>query len=32
MQEQWLALLDLGVPASRLYREVFGPELLDHLL
>ncbi|MFK3740518.1 globin domain-containing protein [Massilia sp. TN1-12] len=32
MQGQWLALLQAGVPAGRLYREVFGPELLDHLL
>jgi nitric oxide dioxygenase len=32
MQAQWLALLDAGVPAARLHREVFGPELLDHLL
>jgi nitric oxide dioxygenase len=32
MQGQWLALLDMGVPAGRLHREVFGPELLDHLL
>jgi nitric oxide dioxygenase len=32
MQAQWLSLLDHGVPASRLHREVFGPELLDHLL
>jgi nitric oxide dioxygenase len=32
MQAQWLALLYLGVPAARLHREVFGPELLDHLL
>lgn len=32
MQAQWLALLNLGVPAGRLHREVFGPELLDHLL
>jgi nitric oxide dioxygenase len=32
MQAQWLALLDMGVPAGRLHREVFGPELLDHLL
>jgi nitric oxide dioxygenase len=32
MQAQWLALLYLGVPATRLHREVFGPELLDHLL
>jgi nitric oxide dioxygenase len=32
MQAQWLALLDAGVPAARLQREVFGPEALDHLL
>ncbi|QJE00318.1 flavohemoprotein [Massilia forsythiae] len=32
MQAQWLALLDAGVPAARLHREVFGPEMLDHLL
>jgi nitric oxide dioxygenase len=32
MQAQWLALLNIGVPAGRLHREVFGPELLDHLL
>ncbi|MEW6373034.1 MAG: globin domain-containing protein [Pseudomonadota bacterium] len=32
MQAQWLALLDAGVPPARLHREVFGPELLDHLL
>jgi nitric oxide dioxygenase len=32
MQAQWLALLDAGVPAPRLHREVFGPDLLDHLL
>jgi len=32
MQAQWLGLLNAGVPASRLHREVFGPELLDHLL
>ena len=31
MQAQWRALLDAGVPASRLHREVFGPELLDFL-
>ncbi len=31
MQTQWRALLEAGVPASRLHREVFGPELLDHL-
>ncbi len=32
MQAQWLALLNAGVPAARLHREVFGPDLLDHLL
>jgi nitric oxide dioxygenase len=32
MQAQWLALLHAGVPAAKLQREVFGPELLDHLL
>lgn len=32
MQAQWLGLLYRGVPAARLHREVFGPELLDHLL
>jgi nitric oxide dioxygenase len=32
MQAQWLGLLNAGVPAARLHREVFGPELLDHLL
>lgn len=32
MREQWAALLAAGVPASRITREVFGPELLDHLL
>ncbi|MGX4643915.1 globin domain-containing protein [Massilia sp. SYSU DXS3249] len=32
MQAQWLALLNTGVPAARLHREVFGPDLLDHLL
>ena len=32
MQVQWLSLLNHGVPASRLHREVFGPEMLDHLL
>ena len=31
MQAQWLALLETGVPAGRLHREVFGPELLDVL-
>lgn len=32
MQAQWLGLLYRGVPAAKLHREVFGPELLDHLL
>jgi nitric oxide dioxygenase len=32
MQAQWLSLLHVGVPPARLHREVFGPELLDHLL
>jgi nitric oxide dioxygenase len=32
MQAQWRRLVELGVPPARLHREVFGPELLDHLL
>ncbi|MGZ3181248.1 MAG: globin domain-containing protein [Telluria sp.] len=32
MQEQWQALVGAGVPLTRLHREVFGPEALDHLL
>lgn len=32
MQAQWLALLAHGVPPAKLHREVFGPDLLDHLL
>ncbi len=32
MQAQWTSLLAAGVPVSRLHREVFGPEALDHLL
>jgi nitric oxide dioxygenase len=32
MQAQWNALLAAGAPASRLHREVFGPDLLDTLL
>lgn len=32
MQAQWDALLAAGAPAARLHREVFGPDLLDHLL
>ncbi|MGZ8291036.1 MAG: globin domain-containing protein [Telluria sp.] len=32
MKEQWLGLVGAGVPVTRLHREVFGPDLLDHLL
>ncbi|HEY0065465.1 MAG TPA: globin domain-containing protein [Telluria sp.] len=32
MQTQWQALVGAGVPVTRLHREVFGPEALDHLL
>lgn len=32
MQIQWKNLVQAGVPASHLHREVFGPELLDNLL
>lgn len=32
MQQQWKELLELGVPAANLHREVFGPEALEHLL
>jgi nitric oxide dioxygenase len=32
MQAQWNALLAAGAPLARLHREVFGPDLLDHLL
>ena len=32
MRIQWQALLEAGAPPSRLHREIFGPELLDHLL
>jgi len=32
MQAQWNALLDAGAPATRLHREVFGPDLMDHLI
>jgi len=32
MQQQRQHLLDAGVSADRLHREVFGPELLEHLL
>lgn len=31
MQAQWRALIEAGVPAARLHREVFGPEMLDYL-
>ena len=32
MQAQWKDLLVHGVPVSHLHREVFGPDMLDHLL
>ncbi len=32
MQKQWADLLAEGVPVQRLHREVFGPDMLDHLL
>jgi nitric oxide dioxygenase len=32
MQIQWQNLINAGAPASLLHREVFGPEMLDHLL
>jgi len=32
MQAQRAALLDKGVPEAKIHREVFGPDLLDHLL
>jgi nitric oxide dioxygenase len=32
MEAQWRRLMEAGVPFSRLHREVFGPELLGHLL
>lgn len=32
MQTQWADLLKCGVPVHRLHREVFGPDMLDHLL
>lgn len=31
MRAQWDGLRHKGVPAERIHREVFGPELLDHL-
>lgn len=32
MREQWRELIAAGVPPSRIHREVFGPDLLDHLI
>jgi nitric oxide dioxygenase len=32
MQAQWLDLVGAGVPVTLLHREVFGPDMLDHLL
>lgn len=32
MQAQWADLVEKGVPEFRLHREVFGPDMLDHLL
>jgi nitric oxide dioxygenase len=32
MQAQWAGLVGAGVPVTRLHREVFGPDMLDHLL
>lgn len=32
MQNQWRDLIAQGVPPVRLYQEVFGPDLLEHLL
>lgn len=31
MQAQWRSLIEMGVPPTRLHREVFGPELLNYL-
>jgi nitric oxide dioxygenase len=31
MQAQWRSLIEAGVPAHRLHREVFGPELLNYV-
>ena len=31
MQAQWRSLVEAGVPPTRLHREVFGPDMLDHL-
>jgi nitric oxide dioxygenase len=32
MQTQWADLVAQGVPAHQLHREVFGPDMLDHLI
>ena len=32
MQQQWRDLLAQGVPVEKIHREVFGPDMLDHLL
>ena len=32
MKKQWKHLVEAGVPSDQLYREVFGPDLLDNLL
>lgn len=32
MQQQWKSLVGAGVAPSRIHREVFGPDLLDHIL
>lgn len=32
MQQQWKSLIAAGVAPSRIHREVFGPDLLEHIL
>jgi nitric oxide dioxygenase len=32
MQQQWKSLVGAGVAPSRIHREVFGPDLLEHIL
>lgn len=32
MQAQWADLVEKGVPTEHLHREVFGPDMLDHLI
>jgi nitric oxide dioxygenase len=32
MQQQWKGLVAAGVAPSRIHREVFGPDLLEHIL